>query len=129
MRFNVKSFMYEYLKRHKKFVNDRLEKEGKGYDWEGLRIFHEKQIGFIQHERLIHMFIMLFVALFLLLSVFATLFYSQALFMWVLDVMLLVLLIPYIIHYFHLENGVQYYYYLSNRIDGKCGRITADYDK
>lgn len=121
--------MYEYLKKHQKFIIERLEKEGKGYDWEGLRIFHEKQIGFMQHERLIHMFIMLFVALFLLLSIFETLSLPQLTFMWVADIMLLVLLVPYIIHYFHLENGVQYYYYLANKIDGKCGRITADYDK
>lgn len=122
--------MYEYLKRHQKFIEEKLEKEGKGYDWEGLRTFHKQQIGFMQHERIVHMFIMLFIALFLLLSVFETLTITQAAFMWALDIMLLVLTIPYIIHYFHLENGVQNYYYLADQIDGKCGRITIeDYDK
>lgn len=120
--------MYEYLKKHKKFVEETLKKEGKTYDWEGLRTFHCQQIGFMQHERLIHMFIMLFIALFLLLSVFTTLMYPTLIFMWALDIMLLVLTVPYVIHYFHLENGVQNYYYLANEIDGKCGRITTDYD-
>ena len=121
--------MYEYLKKHQKFVEEKLEKEGKTYDWEGLRTFHQQQIGFMQHERIVHMFIMLFIALFLLLSVFATLFFSQTLFMWTLDIMFLILMVPYIIHYFRLENGVQNYYYLANQVDGKCGRITADYGK
>ena len=121
--------MYEYLKKHQKFIEEKLEKEGKDYDWEGLRVFHQQQIGFMQHERIVHMFIMLFIALFLLLSVFATLIYSQAAFIWALDILFLILIVPYIIHYFHLENGVQDYYYLANEIDGKCGRITINHDK
>ena len=121
--------MYEYLKKHQKFIEEKLEKKGKDYDWEGLRTFHNQQIGFMQQERLVHMFIMLFVALFLLLSIFMTLAYGSVLFLWGLDILFLVLIGPYIIHYFHLENGVQAYYYLANEIDGKCGRITADYDK
>jgi hypothetical protein len=38
------------------------------------------------------------------------------------------LAVPYIIHYYHLENGVQYFYHLANKINARCGKISADYE-
>ena len=70
------------------------------------------QIGFFQHERLIHLIVTVTFALLTIIAIMGTLIVPQpALFALVL--LLLVLLIPYIRHYYILENGVQklYRYY------------------
>ena len=60
------------------------------------------QIQFFQHERLIT-----------ILSLFASLLLPKQPVLLALDILFLVLLIPYIFHYYRLENGVQklYEYY------------------
>ena len=35
----------------------------------------------------------------------------------------------YLLHFFRLENGVQRWYHLSNRIDHELGRVAALYDE
>ncbi|MDE5933627.1 MAG: hypothetical protein K2H40_14255 [Lachnospiraceae bacterium] len=70
------------------------------------------QIGFFQHERLVHLIVTVIFALLTMLAILGTLIAPQpALF--VLILFLLILLIPYIRHYYILENGVQklYQYY------------------
>lgn len=70
------------------------------------------QISFFQHERLVHLIVTVIFALLTILAIVGTLIAPQpALF--ILIVFLLILLIPYIRHYYILENGVQklYQYY------------------
>lgn len=70
------------------------------------------QIGFFQHERLVHLIVTITFALLTMLAILGTMIEPQpALFMLIL--LLIVLLIPYIRHYYILENGVQklYRYY------------------
>ena len=70
------------------------------------------QISFFQHERLVHLIVTVIFALLTMLAIVGTLIAPQpALF--ILIVFLLILLIPYIRHYYILENGVQklYQYY------------------
>ena len=70
------------------------------------------QIGFFQHERLIHLIVTVTFALLTIIAIMGTLIMPQpALFILVL--LLLVLLVPYVRHYYILENGVQklYQYY------------------
>ena len=69
------------------------------------------RIGFYQHERLIHLIV---TVLFAILT-FAVFFLLISLPVWntgllILLIALLVLLIPYIFHYYTLENGVQKMY-------------------
>ena len=61
-------------------------------------------IGFFQHERLIHLLVTLAFAVMTILSLLMTVqeFYFIPLF-----VLFLVLEIPYVFHYYRLENGVQ----------------------
>jgi hypothetical protein len=70
------------------------------------------QISFFQHERLIHLLVTLAFALFTLLTLFVCCF-IRLLPLYLLMTLFLALLIPYIRHYFILENGVQrlYQYY------------------
>ena len=80
-------------------------------DYEKLLKNHTDQIIFFQHERLIHLIV---TVLFAILT-FAVFFLLISLPVWntglfILLIALLVLLIPYIAHYYILENGVQKMY-------------------
>ena len=70
------------------------------------------QIGFFQHERLIHLIVTVLFAL-MTMPVFLLAVTNFAPWIGVLLLLLLVLLIPYIRHYWLLENGTQklYQYY------------------
>lgn len=70
------------------------------------------QIGFFQHERLIHLIVTVTFAIMTVVSLIGSLLVTQ-LSLLLLIFMLLVLLVPYIRHYYILENGVQklYEYY------------------
>ena len=73
------------------------------------------QIAFFSHERLIHLLVTLFFALFTMISITSFVFTSYP-GMGVLSVLFLVLLIPYIRHYYILENSVQKMYVYYDRI-------------
>ena len=73
-------------------------------------------IGFFQHERLVHELIMI---LFAVLTVGGFLFFVALpeYLVLALDVLFLGLLIPYIRHYYGLENGVQRLYELYSELE------------
>ena len=70
------------------------------------------QIQFFQHERLVHLIVTVLFALLAILTLLANLFLNEILLV-PLELLFLVLLVPYIHHYYLLENGVQklYEYY------------------
>lgn len=78
-------------------------------DWENERRKHLVQIAFFAHERLVHLIVMVLFALCTILSIFY-LNYSGQLIILALTLAFLVLLIPYIMHYYLLENSVQKMY-------------------
>lgn len=67
------------------------------------------KISFYQHERLIHLLVTSLVAILLIISLLFNITLCNIGIL-VFDVMLFLLLIPYIIHYYYLENGVQLLY-------------------
>ena len=72
------------------------------------------KIMFFQHERLIHLIITIFYAiLFLLFLVLITISYIFI----IPSFILMIFLIFYLIHYFRLENGVQYLYVLYDEVN------------
>lgn len=73
------------------------------------------QIGFFQHERLIHLIVTATFAI-LTLSALVFSFLYESLTGYLLLALLLVLLIPYIRHYYILENGVQKLYQYYDRL-------------
>ncbi len=75
------------------------------------------QIGFFQHERLIHFLVTMLFAVCAIMVLLA-MSYFKTIAMLVLFVMLLVLLVPYIGHYYHLENGTQKLYTYYDRLIG-----------
>lgn len=76
------------------------------------------QIEYFQHERHMHLLVTLGFAIMTLMSFFAAMFMasSMILAMWIIPLVFLVLLIPYICHYYLLENGVIKLYSYRDRL-------------
>jgi uncharacterized membrane protein YoaK (UPF0700 family) len=77
--------------------------------------YYLAKIKFFQHERLIHLLVTLSFALFLLISIISATLFSK-LKLLILSFFILLLLFPYIIHYYKLENGVQKLYILYTKL-------------
>lgn len=101
----LKKRIVTYLKR----MDGIIGEDTKDTDWDVVLEEHLVQVAFFQHERLIHLLVtILFVVIaFLTLIVMTIQFRIPVL---LLFVAILVLLIPYINHYYLLENSVQKMY-------------------
>ena len=80
---------------------------------------HLNQIGFFQHERLTHLIVTVTFALLEMLAIFLNVI-SDSLFSLLLPVVILILLVPYIRHYYILENEVQKMYVQYDRMLRIC---------
>lgn len=109
--------MYEYLKKHEKYINDLLDSD-EDQDWERIRELHNEKILYLQHERLIHLMVTLAFSLYMIASVIISCIYS-AIPLFILDLVLIILMIFYILHYYRLENGIQRCYLLTDKIEEK----------
>lgn len=98
--------MRKYLKEYIELIDNELN-SNKKKNWEEIIKEHLIKINFFQHERFIHLCVTLFYALFFLLSL--ALITLHQIFI-IVSALLFGFLIPYIFHYFYLENGVQYLY-------------------
>ena len=76
---------------------------------------HLTQIGFFQHVRLIHLIVTVTFALLEMLAILLSVI-ADSLFSILLPVVILILLVPYIRHYYILENEVQKMYMQYDRI-------------
>ena len=98
----MKKYLYSYIK--------YIEENKKKVDPKEMLT----KINFFQHERLIHLIITLFYALMFL--VFLVLISLSYVFI-IPAALLIIFLIFYIIHYFLLENGIQYLYKLYDEVN------------
>lgn len=90
-----------------------------GDHWEGVRREHLTQIAFFQHERLIHLIVTGMFAVLAMISA-GCVFVTREMFFGILTLLFLVLLIPYIAHYYILENEVQRMYRQYDEIQMRC---------
>ena len=97
----MKKYLYDYIKEIDKLLDSNKDIK------DDLIKKHLIKINFFQHERLIHLLVTLFYAVIFL--IFMGLCYIHYIFFPVAGI-LLIFLICYVLHYFHLENGVQYLY-------------------
>ena len=97
----MKKYLYDYIKEIDKLLDSNKDIK------DDLIKKHLIKINFFQHERLIHLLVTLFYAVIFL--IFMGLCYIHYIFFSVAGI-LLIFLICYVLHYFHLENGVQYLY-------------------
>ncbi len=101
--------MKERILNYMKQIDELLAEPPKDTDWEEEIRKHLIQISFFQHERLIHLIVTVLFALMTTLSLIG-LVSTENLWLAALLVPLLILLFPYISHYYLLENGVQKMY-------------------
>ena len=101
--------MKERIIGYRKRIDALLAQPAEGTDWEAVLQEHLVQVSFFQHERLVHLIV---TVTFAILTMIALAIYCIAEYMPMLAliVLLLVLLIPYIGHYYILENEVQKMY-------------------
>lgn len=112
--------MRKYLMEYLIYIEKRIE-NCKENELNNILEEHLNKIQFMQHERLIH---------FLVTMLFAFMFFmSLGIFMLTdkisfipLMVLILCLIVPYIRHYYFLENNVQKMYYIYDRIIEKMGK-------
>ncbi len=106
--------MVDFLNRYLSEINEKLKnKETKG--WKIILVHHRETIKFLQHERLIHLLVTLAFAINFVVVTMFVLIYPQAILL-LIDGLILILLVPYIFHYFKLENGVQKLYWIDKLI-------------
>ena len=97
---------------YRKRIDELLKKEDA--DWAKALEEHLVQVAFFQHERLIHLIVTVLFAVLEIMSILGTVILSALekgnIALAIMTVLLLVLLIPYIRHYYILENEVQKMY-------------------
>ena len=113
----MKEYVVQTMKAAQSFIDNEMKEAGEEKIRRVLAEF-EIKISYFQHERLIHLMVTLFFALFLLLSI-GSLFLFPAEF--ILTGVLLVaiffgLTIGYVFHYYFLENSVQKMYHMRDEM-------------
>ncbi len=108
--------MRKKILKYKAEIDEMLKNPPKDIDYAEEERKHLIQIQFFMHERLVHEIIMVLFALSTILVFIETVRTAEILFA-VLLVALLILLVPYIMHYYVLENSVQYMYEQYNEME------------
>ena len=97
----MKKYLYDYIKEIEELLNSKTKITDKIIEE------HLIKIQFFQHERLIHLIVTLFYSFVFLVFIAACIIYPIFL---IIVLILTIFLIFYVIHYFKLENGIQYLY-------------------
>ena len=113
----MKAYMKETMAFVRKYIDEEMQSAPEDRTRKVLAEF-EKKISFFQHERLIHLIVTFFFALFLLMEIYAlfTLPFSYAPVCGVFVVLFFVLVVAYVFHYYFLENSVQQMYKMRDEI-------------
>lgn len=108
----LEEIMEKRILAYRKRIDELLAKYGIGddKDWDGILKEHLTQIAFFQHERLIHLIVTVTFAILTFMGL-AVYIISEFVPMLALIALLMVLLVPYIRHYYILENEVQKMYW------------------
>ena len=105
--------MTKYLSAYKAYIEEQLSSGNA--DYERLLNYHRDHIRFFAHERLIHLLVTILFAL-MTVACFIAIAITEKIILIPLACAILILLIPYIKHYYFLENTVQQLYRLYDRI-------------
>ncbi len=107
--------MRKYLKAYLAYI-DSLLAENDSEKIRDAKEEHLRQIQFMQHERLMHLIVTVLFTVILFITI-GILTYTNNITYCFLTVLLLALLVPYILHYYFLENGIQKMYRQYNRMN------------
>lgn len=114
--------MKKYIKNHEKYILSKL------ISYENLekyKTFHIQQIKWLQHERQIHLYILMFTSILLITNIIIMYITSIALLIFT-TIILFILEFFYITHYYLLENTVQKWYKISNTFEKKINGININ---
>ncbi len=103
------------FKTYDRAIEKILSEKQKETDWKKILKHHKRMIARIQHERLIHLLVTVFVGICLVLCFLASISVLSPL-LSLLDAALLILFVAYIFHYRFLENTTQKWYKLEDEI-------------
>ena len=103
------------------YIDKLLEEDNKDTDWDEEIKKHLVQISFFAHERIVHLIVTVLFALMTIITM-VYLNFSGKMVMFLLTVALLTLLVPYIMHYYLLENSVQKMYVQYDEMMNKKGK-------
>lgn len=122
--------MKKRIQSYMAYMDQQLEHNESGLSYEELCIEHEKQLAYFMHERLVHLLVTLTFAILAFVTFFMAIM-NFSIGMIVLFFAFLILLIPYIMHYYLLENSVQYMYRQYDRLQQLIhpGAFIMDRDK
>lgn len=110
----MKKYILEYVATVKEFINNEMKDASYERTSGVLREF-EVKIGYFQHERFIHLIVTVLFALLEMGSLYVCLI-APSLPILIFCGMFLILLVPYVMHYYFLENSVQEMYKLRDQI-------------
>lgn len=99
--------MEKRILKYRRYIDELLQRDDA--DWIIILEQHLVQISFFQHERLIHLIVTVTFAILEMIGIAATVIAFTPM-LAVLDILLLVLLVPYVRHYYILENETQKMY-------------------
>ncbi|HCR44563.1 MAG TPA: hypothetical protein DIV41_08275 [Ruminococcaceae bacterium] len=114
-RFGVN--MADFCRKHEAYIESEA---GSGKDAGKLLSYHMAKLSWLQHERLVHLIVTMFTALFLT-AFLILLHFMPGLPAALAVIILTVLLVFYFIHYFRLENTVQRWYIIAGELYEKSG--------
>ena len=113
--------MKKQIQEYVKAIKIILMEDNPQTDWEEVAARHLVKIEFYQHERLIHLLVTFLFAVMEVICL-AVLLGTVNLWALALMVLILVLLVPYIGHYYFLENSVQELYLIYDVILSRVDR-------
>jgi hypothetical protein len=100
-------------------INKILTDANPQTDWRQVLEHHQTMLARIQHERLIHLLVTIFVGLVMSIASFSTIVTKEAGLMGI-SIPLIILFICYLFHYRFLENTTQGWYILEDKIQTHC---------
>lgn len=111
--------MRKQIENYNRMIAEIMEANRPDEDWRRLANDYLIKIQFYQHERLIHLIVTVLFALMEAIVIVGSVF-SEGIGLFVLAIVILILLVPYIGHYYFLENTTQKMYLTYDEI---CKRI------
>lgn len=112
--------MHKEILDHHNYVLHKLEGAPSVSERKQLSRYHHRRVRDFQHERLVHLLVTLFFAAFFLGSLVAYLvqpYKELQLPLGLLTIILFILELAYLRHYYQLENGVQSLYKLTEKLN------------
>lgn len=111
--------MRRRLKEYRVMIDALIDAGPDNADWGDVIQEHLVQISFFQHERLVHLLVTLAFALMEIISAMVAI-VTQHVMAAVLMVLILIPLVPYVFHYYFLENETQRLYAQYDQLLALC---------